>query len=74
MPNSYYIIKLAGGTDPGSFGPFETQKIRDDAARTIFKAIDAEDTLFYIDIISGILAVGAYSGAFGEAARSRGKR
>jgi hypothetical protein len=64
VKRKYYVICVDGGVEPRVEGPFDTDRLRNAAARRVHKGQDADDAVFWADIDkSGGLTVGSYPSA-----------
>jgi len=45
-----YLVQMYGGLEPGLFGPYQTEKKRDQAAKHHHKEMNQDDNLFALDI------------------------
>lgn len=65
MMKKYYLIRVEGGVEAFTEGPFGTQVLRDAAARRTHKVQDDDDSILWADTDEkGKLTVGSYASAF----------
>jgi hypothetical protein len=55
---THYLVRIWGGVEPESYGPFVDSDERDAEARRIY---EREDAICRLDIIDGVLSVSPYA-------------
>jgi hypothetical protein len=65
MKKKYYLIRVEGGVEAFTVGPFDRQVLRDAAARRAHEVQDDDDSILWADTDEkGKLTVGSYASAF----------
>ena len=61
----FYLVEAVSGIEPIRFGPYKSDRTREEMALKIHRAMEEEDVLFWANVSPiGGLEVGAYSGGF----------
>lgn len=65
MNKSYFLVRVEGGVEAFTDGPFGTRELRDAAAKRAHEIQEVDDAIFWANTDSrGRLEVGSYVSAF----------